>query len=207
MAGNIRVLIADDHAIVRMGMAALLARAPDMEVVGEASNGSAAVAKTLKLAPDVVVLDLMMPKKDGVAATAELHEKAPNVKVLILTTFGTSEEISKALEAGASGAILKSSSNSELVAAIRKVSAGKSAVSPDIEHMLENDPPMQELSPRQRNILEYISRGFTNAQIAACFGISPESVKTHVARLFEKIGAASRSEAASIALKKHLLKI
>ena len=207
MAGNIRVLIADDHALVRMGMAALLARAPDMEVVGEASNGSAAVAKTLKLAPDVVVLDLMMPKKDGVAATAELHEKAPNVKVLILTTFGTSEEISKALEAGASGAILKSSSNSELVAAIRKVSAGKSAVSPDIEHMLENDPPMQELSPRQRNILEYISRGFTNAQIAACFGISPESVKTHVARLFEKIGAASRSEAASIALKKHLLKI
>ena len=207
MAENIRVLIADDHAIVRMGMAALLARAPDMEVVGEASNGSAAVAKTLKLAPDVVVLDLMMPKKDGVAATAELHEKAPNVKVLILTTFGTSEEISKALEAGASGAILKSSSNSELVAAIRKVSAGKSAVSPDIEHMLENDPPMQELSPRQRNILEYISRGFTNAQIAACFGISPESVKTHVARLFDKIGAASRSEAASIALRKHLLKI
>ena len=204
---KIKVLVADDHAIVRTGLVSLLSRAADIEVVGEASNGAAAVTKATRLLPDVVVMDLVMPKKDGVAATAELHEKAPNVKVLILTTFGTSEEISKALEAGASGAILKSSSNSELVAAIRKVSAGKSAVSPDIEHMLENDPPMQELSPRQRNILEYISRGFTNAQIAACFGISPESVKTHVARLFDKIGAASRSEAASIALRKHLLKI
>ena len=207
MADKIKVLIADDHAIVRMGLAALLARAPDMEVVGEASNGSAAVTKTLKLAPDVVVMDLVMPRKDGVAATAELHEKAPGAKVLILTTFGTSEEISKAMAAGASGAILKSSSNSGLVAAIRKVAAGKRAVSPEIEHMLANDPPVQDLSPRQRDILDCISRGFTNAQIADCFGISPESVKTHVAKLFEKIGAANRSEATSIALRKHLLKI
>ena len=207
MEGNIRVLIADDHAIVRVGLATLLARTPGIEVVGEASNGNAAVAKAVKLAPDVVVLDLMMPKKNGVAATVEIHAKAPGTKILLLTSFGTSDMISKALASGAGGAILKSSSNSELVSAIRKVAAGKRTVSPDIEHMLANDPPMQELSPRQRNILEYITHGFTNAQIADHFGISPESVKTHVARLFEKIGAASRSEAASIALRKHLLKI
>ena len=205
--GKIRILVADDHAIVRVGLVTLLGRIPDFEVVGEACNGSVAVSKAMKLAPDIVVLDLLMPKMDGVEATAELHEKLPDTKVLILTSFGTSEDLSRALAAGAVGAILKNAANSELVSAIRRVAAGKRTISPEIENMLANDPPVPELSPRQRDILESITRGLTNNQIAMQFEISPESVKTHIAKLFEKIGAASRSEAVSIALRKHLLKI
>jgi NarL family two-component system response regulator LiaR len=205
--GKIKILVADDHAIVRVGLVTLLGRVPDFEIVGEAGNGAVAVSKALKLAPDVVVLDLVMPKMDGVAATAALHEKLPNAKVLILTSFGTSEDISRALNAGAVGAILKNAANSELVSTIRRVAAGKRTVSPEIENMLANDPPVPELSPRQRDILESIMRGLTNNQIAMQFEISPESVKTHIAKLFEKIGAASRSEAVSIALRKQLLKI
>ena len=111
------------------------------------------------------------------------------------------------IAAGASGALLKNVPNGEIVAAIRRIAAGKRVVSPDIELMLENDPPVPDLSPRQREILESITRGLTNAQIALQFDISPESVKTYIARLFEKLGAASRSEAVSIALRRHLLKI
>lgn len=205
--GKIKILVADDHAIVRVGIVTLLNRFPDFEIVGEAGNGAVAVSKALKLAPDVVVLDLVMPKMDGVTATAALHEKLPGAKVLILTSFGTSEDISRALNAGAVGAILKTAANSELVSTIRRVAAGKRIVSPEIENMLANDPPVPELSPRQRDILESIMRGLTNNQIAMQFEISPESVKTHIAKLFEKIGAASRSEAVSIALRKQLLKI
>ena len=205
--GKIRILVADDHAIVRVGLVTLLGRVPDFEIVGEAGNGAVAVSKALKLAPDVVVLDLVMPKMDGVEATTVLHEKLPDTKVLILTSFGTSEDLSRALNAGAAGAILKNAANSELVSTIRRVAAGKRTISPEIENMLANDPPVPELSPRQRDILESITRGLTNNQIAMQFEISPESVKTHIAKLFEKIGAASRSEAVSIALRKHLLKI
>ena len=205
--GKIKILVADDHAIVRVGLVTLLGRVPDFEIVGEAGNGAVAVAKALKLTPYVVVLDLVMPKLDGVEATAALHEKLPNAKVLILTSFGTSEDISRAINAGAVGAILKNAANSELVSAIRRVAAGKRTISPEIENMLANDPPVPELSPRQRDILESIMRGLTNNQIAMQFEISPESVKTHIAKLFEKIGAASRSEAVSIALRKQLLKI
>ena len=205
--GKIRILVADDHAIVRVGLVTLLGRVPDFEIVGEAGNGAVAVSKALKLVPDVVVLDLVMPKMDGVETTAALHEKLPDTKVLILTSFGTSEDLARALNAGAVGAILKNAANSDLVAAIRRVATGKRTVSPEIENMLANDPPVPELSPRQRDILESITRGLTNNQIALQFGISPESVKTHIAKLFEKIGAASRSEAVSIALRKHLLKI
>ena len=148
-----------------------------------------------------------MPKKDGVAATAELHERFPEIKILVLTSFGTSEDIAKALAAGASGALLKSVPNSEIVSAIRRIAASKRVVSPEIEHMLENDPPVPDLSPRQRDILESITRGLTNAQIALQLDISPESVKTHIAKLFEKLDAANRSEAVSIAVRRHLLKI
>ena len=207
MDNKIRVLVADDHAIVRTGLVTLLGRAADIEVVGEANDGNDAVAKAMKLNPDVVVLDLVMPRKDGVAATAELHAKRPDMKILILTSFGTSEEITKAFSVGAQGAILKSSPNAELMASIRDIAAGKRVVAPEIENMLANDPPVPDLSPRQREILESITRGLTNNQIAMQFDISPESIKTHINKLFKKLGAASRSEAVSIALRRHLLKI
>ena len=204
---KIRILIADDHAIVRMGLATLLGAQDGFEIVGEASNGEQAVARALKLKPDVVVMDLVMPKKDGLAATAELHEKLPTAKCLILTSFGTAEELKAALHAGAAGILLKSTANCKLVATVRKVAAGKTVIADDVAQLLAEEQPIPELSPRQREILESITRGLSNAQIALQLDISAESVKTHMSKLFAKLGAATRAEATAIALRKHLLKI
>jgi len=204
---KIRVLIADDHAIVRMGLTSLLGTSKSITVIGEAFDGEDTVRKALKLKPDVVIMDLVMPRKNGIEATVELHEKLPNVKVLILTTFSSSENIAKALKAGAFGAAMKSSSNDELIAAIRKVAKGEHFMSPDIEHLLEDEPPLPDLSPRQIEILESIARGLTNKEISAQLDISLESVKSHIKIILEKLSAASRTEAASIAQRKHLLKI
>ena len=204
---KIKILIADDHAIVRMGLATLLGAQDGFEVVGEASNGEQAVSRALKLRPDVVVMDIVMPKKDGVAATAELREKLPAAKCLILTSFGTAEEMHAALKAGAVGILLKSTANSKLVATIKKVAADKTVIADDVEQLLSEEPSIPDLSPRQREILESITRGLSNAQIALQLDISAESVKTHMAKLFAKLGAASRAEAVAIALRKHLLKI
>lgn len=204
---NIRILIADDHAIVRMGLTALLGAQSDFTVVGEAADGDQAVARALKLRPDVVIMDLMMPKKSGVAAVAVLRESLPDCKCVILTSFGTTEELRAALEAGAVGVVLKSTENRQLVAAIRKVTEGVRVIPEDVARLLADEPTVPALSPRQREILESITRGLSNTQIALQLGISPESVKTHVAKLFDKLGAANRSEAVSIALRTHLLKI
>ena len=163
--------------------------------------------KHIKLNPDVIVMDLVMPKMGGVKATTEILSKLPDTRILILTSFGTSEELSRVFSAGATGAILKNTANSALVSSIRRIAKGNRVVSPEIENMLANEPPILELSSRQRDILESLTRGLTNNEIAMQFKISPESVKTHIAKLFEKIGAGNRSEAVSIALRKHLLKL
>ena len=204
---NIRLLIADDHAIVRTGLVSLLGATPGMEVVGEAENGVQAVATAERLRPDVVLLDLMMPKTDGAAATAEIRARSPETRILILTTFGTSCDLARALENGAHGVLLKSVTNDELLDGVRQVASGQRVLSPEVRQMLQEDPTTTALSPRQLQILDSITRGLSNAQIAAQYDISLESVKTHVKRLLGKIGAANRSEAAAIALRKHLLKI
>ena len=207
MSGKIKVLIADDHAIVRLGLAALLSAKKDIEVVGQSRNGEAAVRDTLRLAPDVVIRDLMMTKKDGIAATAEIKTKRPETKVIILTTFSTSDGIMKALEAGATGAILKNAENASLVTMIRKVAAGERVLSPEVEELLQEDPPVEKLTPRQAEVLESLSRGLTNKDIARQLGISDRSVDEHVEALLAKIGASNRTEAVVIALRKHLLKM
>lgn len=207
MKGRIRVLIADDHAIVRMGLASLLGTKKDIEVVGEAEDGEEVVRKAIKLAPDVIIMDLMMPKKDGVAATVEIHHQLPETKIMILTSYGTSDGIAHALAAGASGALMKSTEFSEFVSAIRAIAAGERVVAPDIERQLAEDPPVRELTERQRQILHSITRGLTNADIAKQLGIREDSVKEHVNAIFSKLGASNRSEAITIALRKHLLKI
>ena len=206
MKAKIRVLIADDHSVVRMGLASLLGTAKNVEVVGEAINGDEAVRKALKLRPDVVVMDLVMPRKDGVAATEEILAAAPETKVLILTTFGTSDDITRALKAGATGAIMKSATNRELLEAVQSVAQGRRFVSAEVEGILANDPPIPELSQRQREILESIARGLTNREIATQLDISLESVKSHVKVILEKLEASSRTEAAAIAQRKNLLK-
>ena len=202
----IRVLIADDHAIVRMGLSALLDAEDDIEVVGEADDGKAAVRTVLKLQPDVVVLDLMMPVMDGIAATREIKTTLPSVKVLILTTSTVSDDLAHAIDAGADGAITKSTANAKLLSAIRTVAAGRKFISPEVARLIATDPPAPSLTDRQRDILDGLTRGLTNAEIANQLGIALDSVKEHINVVFSKLGAANRTEAVAIALRKQLLK-
>ena len=204
---KIKVLIADDHTIVRAGLAALLGTEKDLEIVGQAKNGIEAVRETVRLLPDVVIMDLMMPKKDGVEATAEITEKAPSAKVILLTTFGTSDGIAHAIRNGARGAILKNADNTQLATAIRKVASGEEFISPDVRQQLSVDPPIPELTPRQTDILSSMIRGLTDRDIACQLGIRQDGVNDHVRAILAKLGAANRTEAVAIALRKHLLKI
>lgn len=204
---RIRILVADDHSVVRMGITALLEAEPDMEVVGEAEDGEEAVKAATALKPDVAILDIFMPVVDGIEATRRIRSSAPGVRILILTTSSVSDDIASAIEAGASGALLKSSSNAKLIAAIRDVAAGRRSVSDEIRKMLMEDPPIQDLTPRQMEILHSVTRGLTNLDIAKQFNLREDSVKEHVSNIFAKLGATNRSEAVAIALRKHLLKI
>ena len=203
---KIKVLIVDDHAVLRMGLASLLGAQPDITVVGDAAGGEAAIAKAVKLSPDAIVMDLAMPGMDGAETTRELLRKRPGSKVLVLTTFGTSDGIARALEAGAIGAIMKSAPFDEIVAAIRETAEGVRHVSDEIERILADDPPVPQLSQRQGQILESLVRGLTNADISRQLGISVDMVKEHMIALFAKIGAANRTEAVAIALRKRLVK-
>lgn len=204
---KIRILIADDHTIVRAGLAALLGTEADFAVVGQAKNGEEAVQEAVRLQPDVVIMDLMMPKKDGVAATAEIQAKAPTAKVVLLTTFGTSDGIAHALRNGAKGAILKNTDNAQLTAAIRTIAQGGTHIAPEIRQQLAVDPPIPDLTPRQREILASMVRGLTDRDIARQLGIRQDGVNDHVSAILQKVGAANRTEAVAIALRKHLLKI
>lgn len=207
MQQKIRILIADDHLIVRTGLAALLGTEKDLEVVGQAKNGIEAVRETVRLKPDIVIMDLMMPKMDGVAATAEISAKAPEVRIVLLTTFGTSDGIAHALAAGAKGAILKNADNTELARAIRKVAKGGEFISSDIQQQLAADPPIPQLTPRQQEILASMVRGLTDRDIAHQLGIRLDGVNDHVRAILQKIGAANRTEAVAIAMRKHLLTV
>ena len=202
---NIKVLIADDHAVVRMGLTALLSSERDITVVGQSEDGERAVRDADRLQPDVVIMDLMMPKKDGVVATDEIHRAHPEIKIILLTTFGTSDRIARALEVGASGALLKSSDEAALVEAVRTVAAGGEVVDEDIRQLFADDPPAKELTQRQRTILEGLAKGKGTKEIAAEIGIQTDSVREHILAILAKLGAANRVEAVAIAVRKQLL--
>ena len=204
--GKLRVLIVDDHAILRMGLTSILNAQRDLVVVGDASDGATGIARARALKPDVVIMDLMMTEMDGTETTRRLLAHDPDARVLILTTFGTADGISHALEAGARGAVMKNVEFSELVEAIRAVAAGGRFVSPEIERIISSEPPVPALSPRQGEILALLVRGLSNADIARQLGISVNMVKEHSNALFAKLGVANRTEAVALALRKHLLK-
>ena len=204
---KIKILIADDHAVVRMGLASLFSAKPDLEVVGQAKNGEIAVRDAKRLQPDVVIMDLMMPGMNGIETTSAIRASVPSAKILVLTSCTASDSISNALDAGAQGAIMKSAENTELIAAIRKIASGTHYISPEIKTLMENDPPVTGLTGRQTEILQSLTRGLTNKDIAKQLGLSIRSVEDHVDRILERIGAANRAEAVAIALRKHLLKI
>ena len=202
---KIRILIVDDHAIVRMGLAAILGTKAGLEVVGDAEDGTAAIQKAQKLRPDVVLMDIVMPEMDGATATAKILQLLPQTKVIILTSFGEADGIAHALDAGASGALMKNVDYSELVTAIRAVMEGETVVAPEIRKMIKDMPPVPELSERQRDILISISRGLTDADIATQLNLSPYSVREHITTIFKKLDAANKAEAVAIAMRKQLL--
>ena len=202
-----RILIADDHMLMRMGLKSMLQYQTDMTVVGEAANGESAVRLAKELLPDVVIMDLMMPVLDGAEATRQILENNPKTKIIILTSFGSSEDMNRALSFGAAGAQIKEAPTDSLIEAIRTVLKGKSAIASEIAHEIENMAVPISLTDRQRGILQSVARGLTNKEISVQYGLSPISVKKYLSAIFTKIGAANRTEAVTIALRKHLLKV
>ena len=200
------ILIVDDHAILRMGLASLINAEPDLAVVGDAEDGESGIRKARKTNPDVIIMDLMMPDMDGVETTRRILADNPEARILILTTYGTSDALGHALAAGARGAVMKNIPFPELVHAIRTIAGGETFVAPDIRRILASRPPLPPLSPRQEDILAAIARGLSNPDIAKLLDIGPDMVKSHIKTLFQKLGAATRAEAVDIAYSRHLLK-
>ena len=203
---KIKLLLADDHSLLRMGLQTIFATKGDITVVGQAANGEEAVALTSTLKPDIVIMDLMMPKMSGAEATRHIRKIQPDTKILILTSFGTSEEIALALKYGADGIMTKDMESAEIVTAIRRLAAGEPFAQSSKLHHLETRNQLQ-LSSRQLEILRLVAKGLSNPEIAKIFGISLITVKKHLATVFERIGAASRAEAVAIVMKHHLLDI
>jgi NarL family two-component system response regulator LiaR len=204
---KIKILVADDHALLRVGLNTMLNAQPDMTVVGEAGNGRDAVSRAKELKPDVVIMDLMMPKLDGAEATRQIVESLPETKVVILTSYGTSVDLVRAISYGAVGAQMKGSPIDAIIKAIRTINSGGKAIAAEILRFLKEDPTPTDLSKRQREVLLGVAGGKTSDQIADELGISVSAVKQHITAACEKLGASSRAEAAAIALRKHLLKL
>ena len=206
MKPKIRILIADDHAIVRTGLSTLLSTEPDIEVVAHAKNGREAVSMAAEVRPDVVIMDLRMPEMDGAEATAEIQRQLPKTRILVLTSFGEADGVAHALESGAAGAITKTAEDAELVSVVRRIASGEKYVSPEIRKLLHDDPPVPKLTSRQGEILGYMVKGLTNRDIAALLSIREDTVEEHVNLILTKIGATNRTEAVAIAMRKRLLK-
>lgn len=198
---RIRILLADDHRLLRMGLATLISFHPDLEVVGEAADGEEAVRRAQALEPDVIVMDLMMPKVDGAEATRRIHKLLPKTRILILTTFGTSAELANAMRAGASGALVKDTANDALIESIRAVARGETTLSPEIRSTLAEISAVPALTPRQQEILSFVKRGLTNQDISKALSISADAVKQHLGAICRKLGAANRTEAVALAMR------
>jgi DNA-binding NarL/FixJ family response regulator len=208
----IRLLIADDHPVVRAGLAGLLSDEPDFEVVGEAADGDEAVRIAAATHPDVVLMDLRMPRTDGVAATARIvagEAGQPAPRILILTTYESDDQILSAIEAGAAGYLLKAAPQAEIAAGIRSVAAGQSALSPQVAIRLVERMRRPEtgivLTARETDVLRLVATGHSNKQIAAQLGIGEATVKTHLLKAFDKLGVADRTHAVTIARERGLL--
>lgn len=204
---SIKVILVDDHAVMRMGLVSLLRTCDEIEVVGDAGNGEAGIRLALKHRPDVVIADLMMPKMDGLEMTRQLLAQWPEANVLVLTTCGDAEELSTARSAGAKGILLKSSELSELRKAIATVARGKPYTSDEVDQIISSEEEISPLTKRQQDVLNGIMQGLSNPEIARILGISLPVVKEHLTGLFQKLGVTNRTEAVALALRKHLLKI
>ncbi len=208
MTGPIRVVVVDDHPIVRQGVVALLQDEPDIEVVADVADGRAALSVVLTEDPDVVLMDLRMPVMDGVEATIAVRERRPAVSVLILTTYDTDEAIVRAVEAGAAGYMLKDSPTEDLVSAVRRAAAGETVLAPPITKRLAER--MRNVSPdaltsREIDVLREVANGNTNAEVAKQLHISEATVKTHLIHIYDKLAVSDRAAAVAQAYERGVL--
>ncbi|TFD13343.1 response regulator transcription factor [Cryobacterium sp. TMT1-2-2] len=204
----IRVLVADDHPIVRGGIVSLLAQADDISVVGEAADGTEAVRLALELRPDLVLMDLRMPGQSGAAATAQIVAATAGIRVLILTTYESDDQILGAIEAGASGYLLKAAPQEEIIAGVRSVAAGQTVLAPSIAATLVQRVRGQSaarLSPRELDVLRLVGSGESNPEIARSLFIGEATVKTHLLHVFEKLAVKDRTRAVTRAMELGLL--
>ncbi|WP_405539526.1 response regulator transcription factor [Streptomyces sp. NBC_00075] len=206
----IRVLLVDDHPVVRDGLAAMLATQPDLTVVGEATTGAEALHRTASLAPDVVLMDLQMPGMDGTAATAAIRAAHPDVQVLILTTYDTDADITAAIDAGAIGYLLKDTGRHELCEAVRTAARGGAALSPSVAAKvlahLRGDRGAG-LSGRELEVLSAVAQGQSNKQIARALRLSEATVKTHLLHIYAKLDVGDRTAAVTAALGRGIIRI
>ena len=206
----IRVLVVDDHPVVRAGMVALLGEQPDVEVVGEAGNGAEALALVPRLSPDVVLMDLRMPVMDGAEATARLRAEPGGPEVLVLTTYDTDADIVRAVESGARGYLLKDTAPAVLADAIRRAALGETVLAPPVAARLAERlraPARAELTPRELDVLRAVARGLSNAEVGRELFIGEATVKTHLLRIFTKLEVTDRTAAVTAAYAQGLIEL
>ena len=212
---KIRVLLADDHAIVRKGISALLATEPDIEVIGEAQDGQEAVEKVAALEPDVILMDLVMPRVDGLQAIRQIMARDSDARILVLTSFAGDDKVFPAIKAGALGYLLKDSSPQELVQAIHQVYRGQSSLHPaitrkllqELAHPAQSGARTESLTVREVQVLQLVARGQSNRDLAQSLMISEATVRTHVSNILTKLGLTSRTQAALYALREGLVSL
>lgn len=206
-AQKIRVLVADDHFIVRIGLLSVVNTEPDMHVVGEAADGSQAVELFLKINPDVVLMDLRMPVKDGIEATKEIRAWQPEARILMLTTFDGDTDIHRAIQAGAQGYVLKSSTGDKLIPAVRAVAAGEKWIPKEVASRLASRKLFEELTARELQVLQQMAKGLANKEIGDVLNITGHTVKDHLKNILAKLRVADRTEAVTVALQRGIIQL